>query len=893
MNDELREILEEFFTEADESLDDLEQDLIKLETISEGEEEKDGDLIDRIFRVMHTLKGGAGFLGLDEMARLAHAGENLLDEVRADRVNISKEVMDALLETNDLLKELLDISKADEDPKSVEIDPLINELEHLSSGDAAKVAAQVTESAKPAEPAAPEAPSEPVLEASSEGGDLVAETPNVETVEEPQASTVGASKEDAPDARPSAEPVGGDGSFADIPDLLINEDLLSAVKSDPLLDESRDVEAQAEKQESSENAAPSSDIPINAELLAEIQADDRLDEALDKDGEGQAEAKQEAPVVESTESLVNEELLAEIQADDRLDESLDKDGEAEVAAASETSAVEPAESLVNEELLAEIQADDRLDEALDKDGGEVDESTEQAPVAEVAAPPTPAQEQAVVKRGDEPVERRKVVKNDRRSESQDRRNKPRRAADAVDATIRVETSKLDKTMNLVGELVLARNSLMRQFSQPEIQARAKEVEGFDGILENMEHLSRVTKDLQMSVLSTRMQPIKKVFDKIPRQVRELKNKLNKELDLIIEGEMTEVDKSLVEELADPMVHLIRNSLDHGIETPADRTAQGKSPNGTLSVRAFYEGNKVVIEIADDGKGIDPETIKQVAIKKGVIDEYQASSLSDQDSVRLIMAPGFSTAEQISDVSGRGVGMDVVNSKIQAIKGNVDIQSEIGVGTTISIYLPLTLAIMQALIVQTGYEGFAVPIGDISEVIKFRPQDVHKVNEQDVIELRGEVLPLYYLHKLTKPGKPLYGVEKVEKEDGTLASEIVKQTPAPTAKEMENFAVKAGDLPENIDEVVVISGEELQKGKGRHVTTIEDVEDHGYVIVVKEGNSSMGVVTEKLIGQEEAVVKPITEMFDYNPAISGATISGDGIVHMILDIPFMIKEITSR
>jgi two-component system chemotaxis sensor kinase CheA len=267
----------------------------------------------------------------------------------------------------------------------------------------------------------------------------------------------------------------------------------------------------------------------------------------------------------------------------------------------------------------------------------------------------------------------------------------------------------------------------------------------------VEQLSRVTQDLQMSVLSTRMQPIKKVFDKIPRQVRELKTQLKKEVNVIIEGEMTEVDKSLVEDLADPMVHMIRNAMDHGIETPDIRMAAGKHPEGTLVVRAFYEGNNVVIQVQDDGAGIDPVKIRQVAVKKGVVTDIAANAMSDAEAVRLIMAPGFSTAEKVTDVSGRGVGMDVVNTKIGNLQGSVDITSELGVGTCFSIYMPLTLAIVNALIVGAREEGFAIPIGDISEVIKFKRTEIHHVNDQDVIELRGESLPLFYLAKLTKHG----------------------------------------------------------------------------------------------------------------------------------------------
>jgi two-component system chemotaxis sensor kinase CheA len=704
--DELREILEEFFTEAEEGLDRLEQDLIKLEAIVESGE-PGGDTVDRLFRVLHTLKGGAGFLGMERMAKLAHAGENLLDEVRSGHVTVAKPVMDALLQTNDLLKELLALSKAGDDPNSVEISALVANLEVLATGGSAPKA---TAPAKPAAPKAPAAPAAPA------------------------------------------------------PTVQINADLLAEVMGDPSLDPSRDT-----GDDDAPVAKPAPAVAINADLLAEVMGDPSLDPSRDT-GDDAAPVAKPAPAV-----AINAELLAEVMGDSSLDPSRDK-------------------------------------------------GDDDAPAKPAAVPAKAADEPAIERGTAEPFERRED--SDRRQGNDDRRKGPRRDVDPQETTIRVETGRLDQVMNLVGELVLARNSLLRQFSMQEAQDALAHLPNSAQIVTNIELLSRVTRDLQSSVLRTRMQPIKKVFDKIPRQVRELKTKLGKEVDLILEGEMTEVDKSLVEELSDPMVHLIRNALDHGLEPPEERLAAGKSPTGTLTVRAFYEGNNVVIQIAEDGRGINPEKIKAAAIKKGVIDAETAATMSDRDAIRLIFEPGFSTAEKISDVSGRGVGMDVVNSKIAAVKGTIDISSEVGFGTTISIFLPLTLAIVQALIVKVQTEGFAIPISTISEVLKFNAKDVHRINEQDVIELRGQVLPIYYLSQL------------------------------------------AHEHP------------------GAESATSRD----GYVIVVRNGKLNIGVVVDTLVGQEEAVVKSISNVFEYNKAVSGATISGDGSVHMILDVPLLMKQL---
>mgnify|MGYP001179636221 CR=1 FL=1 len=335
-----------------------------------------------------------------------------------------------------------------------------------------------------------------------------------------------------------------------------------------------------------------------------------------------------------------------------------------------------------------------------------------------------------------------------------------------------------------------------------------------------------------------------------------------------------------------MVHMIRNALDHGIEPPEEREMSGKHRTGTLMVRAFYEGNNVVVQVREDGKGIDPEKIKKISVKKGVITETAAAQLSDEDAVRLILAPGFSTAEEVTSVSGRGVGMDVVNSKIMHLKGTLDIKSEFGMGTTFSIYLPLTLAIVQALVVGSNKEGFAIPIGDISEVIKFNPDVIHSMNNQDVIELRGEALPLFYLSSLTKQGfTPPELLENVQ-------APPEKQIKSVLSKQTEDLSLE--DL-EAISETSVIELEQQQEEP-------EEIEEQNKIpqkvstassiVVVRDGTNTMGLVVDELLGQEEAVVKPVTDLFEFHDAVSGATITGDGSVHMILDIPYMLKNLSA-
>jgi two-component system chemotaxis sensor kinase CheA len=707
-----QEILIEFFTEAEESLDTLEQDLIRLESLA-ADGDTDAELVDRIFRVLHTLKGGAGFLGLDKMSKLAHAGETLLDEVRGGRVKVTTPVMDALLESNDTLRELLEDYKAGNNGSDIDPNTLTTTLENLICGDG--------DSAPP--PTPPETTEEPTTE--------------IETTAEQPATA---------EAPPT------------------NDDLMAEVINDPSLAPKEPDETKAP----SAAATPAKKPTVNAALLDEVMNDPDL--APDKDKEAATEEKTKPASASTTEKPpVNVELLEEVMNDPDLDPNQAK---------------------------------------AEKDTPVADSGT----VTQEVAPPQP--------RGVAPLERRG---DDRRENPPERRQQSRRKLDAPAETLRIETTRLDEVMNLVGELVLARNSLLRQLTTPEAQKALSTLPNHSVIQNNFEVFGRVTTDLQTAVLRTRMQPVAKVFDKIPRQVRTLKNQLNKEVALVIEGEDTEVDKSLVDDLADPMVHLIRNALDHGIEDPDTREQAGKPREGTLKIRAFYEGNNVVIEVSDDGKGIPADVIASKAVKKGIITQSAMEQMSDAEKVRLILAAGFSTAESVSDVSGRGVGMDVVNANIQKLKGQLDIRSEFGTGTTIRLQLPLTLAIVQALVVEASNELFAIPIGDVAEVIKFKPSILRQVNNKDVMELRGETLPLFYLNQLTK------------------------------------------------------------KPTGRS--------EHGFIVIIREAHSMIGLVVDKLHGQEEAVIKQLGSLFSAHPAVAGATINGDGQVQMILDVPFLLKDLS--
>ena len=313
-------------------------------------------------------------------------------------------------------------------------------------------------------------------------------------------------------------------------------------------------------------------------------------------------------------------------------------------------------------------------------------------------------------------------------------------------------------MNLIGELVLGKNRLIKIYGDVE--------ERYDGekFLEELNQvvasISSVTTDVQLAVMKTRMQPVGKVFNKFPRMVRDLSRELGKNIDLIITGEETELDKSIVEEIGDPLIHIIRNSCDHGIEKPEDRLALGKPETGTVTLKAYNEGNHIVIEIADDGKGLDAQMLKQKGIEKGVISEREADTMSDKEAFGIIFKPGFSTAATISNVSGRGVGMDVVKTNIEKLNGIIDIESEKGVGTTQKLKIPLTLAIIQALLVAVQEEYYAIPLSSVIETVRVSQDEIYTVDGKSVLRLRDEVLSIVRLADIFKVDSVLENTNEV-------------------------------------------------------------------------------------------------------------------------------------
>lgn len=388
-----------------------------------------------------------------------------------------------------------------------------------------------------------------------------------------------------------------------------------------------------------------------------------------------------------------------------------------------------------------------------------------------------------------------------------------KAGEEAESTVRVDTKRLDEIMNLVGELVLVRNRLLNLRT-------LLQNEEVSAVVANLDH---VTMDLQASVMKTRMQPVKKVFSRFPRVVRDLARKLGKEIELELEGEDTDLDKNLVEALADPLVHLVRNAVDHGVEDPHTRESQGKARVGKLILSAQQEGDHILLTITDDGKGMNADVLRQKAVEKGLIDDMTAAQLDDKSAFELILLPGFSTKTEISDVSGRGVGMDVVKSTINKLNGSIDIHSVLGEGTIFNIRVPLTLAILPTLMVGVGKYNYAIPLTAVQEIFDYDASQSNRIDGRMMVRLRSRSIPLYFMREWLSPE-----------------------------------------------------------------TSYESLE-HAKVVIVNIGTAVVGLIVDHVRGQEEVVIKPLGAKLQGVQGYAGATITGDGRIALILDLPGMMSR----
>jgi len=533
--------------------------------------------------------------------------------------------------------------------------------------------------------------------------------------------------------------------------------------------------------------------PADPQLLAEL-------EALAKDSPAPSQAPATVAAPAATPSAKDTGSSGDI-TDDEFDSLLDALATGGTPSAKPAAAVpKPAASKSDSDEFS----DDEFEALLDQMQGGAPTPVTPAPSAEA---PAPKVEVAAVRApADAPP----------RAAAPDAAAAP--AAAPAETSVRVDTQRLDEIMNMVGELVLVRNRLTN------LQAGMAD----ERLIKAIGDLHRVTTDLQVAVMKTRMQPIKKVYGKFPRVVRDIARTLKKEINLELRGEDTEVDKNLVEMLGDPLVHLVRNSCDHGIEMPEVRVAAGKPRIGTVLLTAEQAGDHILLTISDDGAGMDADVLRRKAVEKGMMDAEQAARMTPQECYNLIFLPGFSTKAQISDISGRGVGMDVVRTKISALNGSVEIDSELGRGSRILIRMPLTLAIMPALTVIVDGQIFALPLASVAEILDMDLTATNVVDGQLVVLVRGKAMPLFYLQHWLARGRALR------------------------------------PMPQN-----------------------------GHVVVAHIGNQRVGLVVDQLIGQEEAVIKPLGSRLQGTPGLAGATITGDGRISLILDLPTLIRHYARR
>ncbi|SDR96024.1 two-component system, chemotaxis family, sensor kinase CheA [Halopseudomonas xinjiangensis] len=718
---------------------------------------EDTDLLNAIFRGFHTVKGGAGFLQLDALVACCHIAENVFDILRKGERQVTSELMDVVLQALDAVNGMFAEVREGEDPTPA--DP--------------ELLAALSVLAQPA-------------------GEEIIASPVVAAVPAMELEAVAAEGDDA------------DGDITDDE----FEQLLDALHG-------------------GEPAAPTPASPVSAATGEPAVAasgdeitDDEFEALLDQlHGTGKPPVVTDAPKAPTPAapaSAGSDENISDDEFEALLDQ-LHGNGQAPGVIAANAAATAGAAPASERSGVDDHITDDEFEALLDQLHGsgaapgeaEVAPSKPDAPVAKQPA-------KAVAK----PAPKPEPQKAEASAVSAGKSAAPAPAADAnaAETTVRVDTARLDEIMNMVGELVLVRNRLVR----------LGVASGDEELNKAVSNLDVVTADLQSSVMKTRMQPIKKVFGRFPRVVRDLARSLKKEINLELIGEETDLDKNLVEALADPLVHLVRNSVDHGIEPPDEREMAGKPRTGKVVLAAEQEGDHILLTITDDGRGMDPEVLRAKAVEKGMMEKEAAERLSDTECFNLILAPGFSTKTEISDVSGRGVGMDVVKTKISQLNGTINIESTKGQGSRIAIKVPLTLAIMPTLMVMLANQAFALPLVSVNEIYSLDLSRTNVVDGQEVIIVRDKALPLFYLKRWLMAGAE-------DTTDRSAAS----------------------------------------------------------VVIVSVGTQRVGFVVDQLVGQEEVVIKPLGRMLQGTAGMSGATITGDGRIALILDIPSLLKRYARR
>jgi len=698
------EDLEVFLQEAEEQIELLDEDIVRLER-----EEDTAPLLQEIFRAAHTLKGSAGMIGYHQMASLAHSMENLLDQLRLGTTEVSTKIVDALLGGLDLLRVLKDDLTTSQDSQ-VDISESVAILDSL------------------------------------------AETDRTQASPQPGTATVGLRLDTEHEEQVQRRL--DSGAHVYLVKANINpESSWVSIRCFQIVDA----------------LSQSTEIIISSPSMAEIEAENvtNLVQAIVSTDQDDEIFQQALAAFEDVDDLEVIELSLE-------------DGSSEgwlalISGSQDEAGGGPLPG-----------SDDPADDGGEKELATVGATTDQSEAGEPAD------------------------------------GGKQRAGVQQTQTVRVDVERLDTLMTTIGELVIDRTRIAQIGRQ--LQAKYKEDELVKSLGETSAHVAKVVDDLQQEIMQVRLMPVATVFNGFPRMVRDLAQRFGKNVDFVVEGQETEIDRTVIERIRDPLVHLLRNSIDHGIESPEERAAAGKPERGTIKLAAFQDQGHIVITVSDDGKGIDPAIMRATAIKKGLLSQEVGERLTDAEAIDLIFAPGTSTAAATTDVSGRGVGMDIVKTNIETINGFVTVDTTVGKGTTFNLRLPLTLATVQALLVSMNATIFAVPVVYVLEVRRLEVVDIETIEGKEVIRSRGYIIPLLRLEKVF-------------------------------SREVFN-----------------------EESKARAT----------YVVVVKLGDRLVGLAVESLVEMQEIMAKSLSDGIGEIKGIAGASILGDGRVVLIVDIPTLIQ-----
>lgn len=707
------EDIQVFLEEADEQIQLLEDDLVKLERA-----ERSDELLQEIFRAAHTLKGSSATLGHQKMAELTHAMENAFDQLRRGAIEVTTELMDVLLKALDALSDMKEDLRAGVET-GVDVDEIvadITEAIRLSAVDADAETASST----------------PLR--TTEAGKSVDETA--------QMQAAAAQSQHLESVRSSLP-----GNALHLAVAIDQECPMPSVRAFQVVD-----------------------------LLASVGEIAHSVPSLDDIEAGNVDYSLEAYVITDKSASEIEELVQQIS--DLIEVRVASIADEEAASAGDLD--EPPESGSNEGSAQPAPTDTG---SADSGGSQVDGSHHA------------------------------------------KSRQPRRGFASISTTVRVDVSKLDTLMNLVAELVIDRAHLAQ--IAKELESRFEGSDISEALDRTSLNVGRVTSELQDEIMKIRMLPIDNVFRRFPRMIRDLSQELGREVDLVIEGQDTELDRSVIEEIGDPLIHLLRNAVGHGIEPPEERVKAGKPRRGLVQLRAYHQENTIVIEVEDDGRGIDVDRVRTRAVDRGIISADAAARISDREAVNLIFASGLSTAQQVDAVAGRGVGMDIVRTNIERLNGSISVETRKGKGTRFVVKLPLTLAIIRAQLVSVGGRIYAVPISSVQINLREPESKITTVKGQETYLYGDRVLPIIRLSEV-------FGVESTPAEDGRLL-----------------------------------------------------------IVVVRSSDEQVGLVVDKLMGQQEIVIKNLGGVLGDIRGLSGVTILGDGRLALIIDVPSLVRSVSTR